>query len=318
MAALNVFVQVGRVADATFLATDVLPTLWQFSLGPLLDLNQFQTFMALIKSLSARIEQEQIQKLQELTSSAGETSYASRQAGHTNGFSQATNEQGDFESLVSGRKTSVETPKTAVDQWTPQTTIRPSTSQNSSQRQRTNEPKFSWSSTPISPVTSSQPSAQRLQLAISRAVTPDVQLRSASANPISSFAQPMQPQRPGMNAMAPLQPQSSIMNNIGILQPQPPGMKSSMGGMNNMQPKIPSTTVDWSAATAPKTNWGSMSSNTAFTQNIGAPQGNNSYSSFKIAPPVSQSSTTMQPGTGTSLAENQKAKQGLDKYESLL
>ena len=64
MAALNVLRQVGGIADAEFVAIDLLPVLWTMGLGPLLDLQQFQAFMDLIKSLSSRVESEQTKKLQ--------------------------------------------------------------------------------------------------------------------------------------------------------------------------------------------------------------------------------------------------------------
>jgi len=64
MAALNVLRQIGGVADAEFVALDLLPVLWSMSLGPLLDLQQFQAFQDLIKSLSSRVESEQTKKLQ--------------------------------------------------------------------------------------------------------------------------------------------------------------------------------------------------------------------------------------------------------------
>jgi len=67
MAALNVLKQVSGVADADFIAMDILPILWNMSLGPLLDLAQFQAFMELVKSVSARVESEQTKKLQELS-----------------------------------------------------------------------------------------------------------------------------------------------------------------------------------------------------------------------------------------------------------
>ncbi|KKY15593.1 putative protein kinase [Phaeomoniella chlamydospora] len=73
MAALKVFRQVGKIADTDFLATDVLPIMWAFSIGPLLSLQQFQAFMTLIKSLSAKIENEQIKKLKDLGSSSNST-----------------------------------------------------------------------------------------------------------------------------------------------------------------------------------------------------------------------------------------------------
>ena len=40
MAALSVFKQVGKMADADFVAIEVLPVVWAMSLGPLLDLEQ--------------------------------------------------------------------------------------------------------------------------------------------------------------------------------------------------------------------------------------------------------------------------------------
>lgn len=67
IAALNVLRQVGGVADSDFVAMDILPILWSMSLGPLLDLKQFQYFMDLIKGLSSRVEAEQTKKLQELS-----------------------------------------------------------------------------------------------------------------------------------------------------------------------------------------------------------------------------------------------------------
>ena len=64
MAALNVLRQIGGVAEAEFVALDLLPVLWSMSLGPLLDLQQFQAFQDLIRSLSSRVESEQTKKLQ--------------------------------------------------------------------------------------------------------------------------------------------------------------------------------------------------------------------------------------------------------------
>jgi len=66
MAALNVLQVVGKVADADVVASEVLSLLWSISLGPLLDLKQFQAFMDLIKRLSSRVEEEQTRKLQDL------------------------------------------------------------------------------------------------------------------------------------------------------------------------------------------------------------------------------------------------------------
>ena len=105
MAALNVLRQVGTVADADFVAMDILPVLWRMSLGPFLDLKQFQAFMDLIKSLSSRVEAEQTKKLQELSGTNGSKkgnddfmSFDATNAFSTNGGSN--DPEIDFERLV--------------------------------------------------------------------------------------------------------------------------------------------------------------------------------------------------------------------------
>lgn len=99
MAALQVFRQVGKVADGPFMALEVIPCLWAFSLGPLLNLDQFQEFMALIKALSTRVEQEQVRKLEQLGGRAG-SSWQNSTAADSGG-------EQDFESLVTGRAPAV-------------------------------------------------------------------------------------------------------------------------------------------------------------------------------------------------------------------
>jgi SCY1-like protein 2 len=108
MAAHDVFKAIAPQVDSDFLAMDVLPILWQFSLGPLLNLPQFQAYMTLIKSTSSRIEQEQTRKLQELgANSATATtrnefmSFGGPPA--SNGFDTMTGgDDTNFEALVRG------------------------------------------------------------------------------------------------------------------------------------------------------------------------------------------------------------------------
>ncbi|KAI5303616.1 hypothetical protein KEM56_007361 [Ascosphaera pollenicola] len=66
MASLNVLRQVGRIADIDFLAVEAIPLLWQFSLGPLLNVRQFNAFMDVVKEISSKIEKEQRSKLMTL------------------------------------------------------------------------------------------------------------------------------------------------------------------------------------------------------------------------------------------------------------
>ncbi|KAH0562111.1 hypothetical protein GP486_003187 [Trichoglossum hirsutum] len=111
MAALNVFREVGKIADTDFTAIEVLPILWSFSLGPLLNLQQFRKFMDLIQSLSNRIDQEHTRKLQELShnqvGSPVERSNDFMTFGSTlgsNGIGGSGDSAGvDFEQLVLGR-----------------------------------------------------------------------------------------------------------------------------------------------------------------------------------------------------------------------
>jgi SCY1-like protein 2 len=90
MAVLRVFKQVGEVADSDYLAMKVLPLLWQFSLGPLLNLQQFQAFMLLIKTMSSKIEREQTRKLQEMGSSYTGNAIGTRAASARAGGMSAT------------------------------------------------------------------------------------------------------------------------------------------------------------------------------------------------------------------------------------
>ncbi|OAQ97881.1 hypothetical protein LLEC1_07167, partial [Akanthomyces lecanii] len=117
MASLNVLGIVGDVADADFVAMDILPILWSMSLGPLLDLKQFQAFMSLIKTLSRRVEDEQTRKLQELAGASNGATAAPNEDflafGGVTGtaFDSAANgaTADDFEALVKG-KASTSTP----------------------------------------------------------------------------------------------------------------------------------------------------------------------------------------------------------------
>lgn len=111
MAALTVFKQVGRIADTEFLASETLPILWSLSLGPLLNLQQFQQFMDLIKEISSRVEREQTKKLQDLASGTSKSADVIRtndlmsvENSGTNLSGVSNNEDVGFERLVLGSK----------------------------------------------------------------------------------------------------------------------------------------------------------------------------------------------------------------------
>jgi SCY1-like protein 2 len=333
MAALAVFEEVGKIADSDFLAMDVLPLLWAFSLGPLLNLQQFQAFMSLIRSLSTRIEQEQTRKLQELSSTSATSAnrndfLSSVSAGRSNGLESPAGEEGDFESLVLGRKKPENGVGNAMsnlgDGWA---SAEPSNARPANMRTQSNQstpptPAFSWSTPP--------PQAQAIH------PTPQVQ----------------------MNSFTPLQPSNSTTARptTGSLSPSP-----SYGQSSTLQNKP----LDWSSTTSPTSNpWGSMASPSTSTSSsniwaqaaapqrpvsnpsfgqpvqqspstfaIAPPSAASPYSAFSLPPPpgggVRQSSYGAPASGGMAQPRMQQqqlpqqqlnggGKQGLDKYESLI
>lgn len=289
MAALRVFKQVGEVADTDYLAMEVLPLLWTFSLGPLLNLQQFQAFMGLIKTLSGRIEREQTRKLQELGSS-GTNNGASTRSRNTaapsnpNGLANG-NDELDFESLVSGRKLAANgNSNDLMNDWAAPAPA-PARSTNS------NPSTFSWQTAPAPQ--QQQPSSLRpaIQPQTSRAITPDQSLSSfASLTPASPWSQPLQPSAP-----VPFRPAQNNASAAG----------SSGGG------------IDWSAAMSG--SGAAASSSSAAAWGGQRPAAGGSAGSFSIKPPPMSPQAT---GTGTGQfgmqAPGQGQKSGLDKYESLI
>ena len=190
-AALAVFKQIGNVADTDYLAMEVLPILWNFSLGPLLNLQLFQEFMILIKQLSARIETEQVRKLRDLSSSNGakETS-GSHDLGSTHGFFASNGTENgttnDFERLVLGKGT---------------TNGPDILGEAQSQAPKPSAPTFSWSSPPLT-ASQNRPMSNMMNPQ-ARAITPDQALNSLatlSPNPNTSAM------ISGLNSFMPMQP----------------------------------------------------------------------------------------------------------------
>lgn len=292
MAALAVFKQVGRIADADFLATECLPVLWSFSLGPLLDMQQFQEYMNLIKSLSTRIETEQMRKLRELSSNTSTTRNNDlMNVGSTDAFFGSNgNDVGgdDFERLVLGKNASNGTTDVLGDSLRPQ----PQRSQSS----RTTTPVFDWSSSAT--------------LTTNHNNTNGVNLKQP---PTSNFAQPRL--NPSLNTFAALKPtQTPLSAGLGN------SLTSAFSAMAPMQPSKPPTT-QWST----NTTMSSYSQPQPSFPNVAPPQPPNSTSAFPqfaIAPPPAQSRTPMKSQYGNmangSSNPSQKTKTGLDAYESLL
>ena len=309
MAALAVFRQVGQIADADFLAMEALPILWNFSLGPLLNLQQFQEFMDLIKKLSSRIEQEQIRKLRDLTSSDSAKdvprSNDLMSVGASNGFSNVdgndTVGENDFERLVLGKGK-------ANGNAMLNDTSRPQASNS-----LTDPPVFSWSSTPLSPNQTNQNSMSSVVDPPSRTITPDKSLSAfGTLNPISSTS--FQNSARG----------NTTANNLSSFAPMQ---------LTTMQ-QTPATTSPWSFPPAQQPLQPSQS--TFSTPPPSKPQPTTPFSTFSLPPPPM--SPAQRPGIqsqqnsgyfGTAnightgqlaMGANQQpqAKSGLDKYESLI
>lgn len=302
IAALNVLRVVGKIADAEFVAMEILPILWNMSLGPLLDLKQFQTFMELIKSLSKRVEDEQIKKLQELAgttngSTAGPNDDFMSFGGVTGTQFDATSNAGDddFESLVKGKPSgsSAANPMDAGG-WDGMASgsgsnvtspgVKPSV------KSPTTAPTFSWSTPNNS--TPSLPATVKAQASSFRTVTPDLGSFQTLAPSNTQYSQPLQPQ----SAFAPPPPASSTpmasttasINWSSATSSFGGGLNSSMSSLSmNSRPTMSQQSSSFSLPPPP-------SNNSSF--GMGGSGMGSGMSSFSLAPPPSASA--LQPSAG--------------------
>lgn len=277
---------------------DILPILWQFSLGPLLNLPQFQAYMTLIKSTSARVEQEQTRKLQEL--GANSTTATSRNEFMSFGGPPASNgfdtpnggDDTNFEALVRGgnQGSTGGSDMLGGDPWanasgnaSNSSNILPSRPANRANNSSPAPATFAWSTPPVSPP---PPTNLSVPQGNSRAITPDSTFSSLN----SSFPA-MNPTNPGIGSPTFSQPQSRPAM----------GMTSMMSHPTTTLPyTAPNAGLDWSKANTSSTSgWGSSSTNstmssglsnfTAISPSQSQPQRQNNnaspYSGFSIAPP---------------------------------
>ncbi|KAF2232710.1 hypothetical protein EV356DRAFT_449795 [Viridothelium virens] len=298
MAALDVFKQVGRIADSDYLALEVLPVLWTFSLGPLLNLEQFSKFMALIKSLSGRIEREHSRRIQELTATNGTTStrakdFTSFGTVPTPNGTSTEDLDDDFEALVLGRKTARDTANNMLDgDWNTTAPTRPSIPASKSSQQTPQSSSFAWSQpTSSDSAPPSAISAWATSPTTTRAVTPDASLSTfASLTPSSPFNNPLQPSRPS--------------NNLASqISPPPLPQQHATGSTIDWSTASKATANPWIASPpgtaglsnapmsglSPQTGGGiaAMASNSKSGSSIASPPPSQSsqFASFSIAPP---------------------------------
>ncbi|KAJ5402930.1 uncharacterized protein N7487_008826 [Penicillium crustosum] len=299
MASLKVFRQIGTVADTEFLALEVLPVLWSFSLGPLLSLKQFNAFMALIKTLSTRIEQEQTKKLQELSSAAGSTGFQNGADEFSPSATSLTSPDvdagaGSFERLVLGKKASP-TNGQSIDMWGSMEPAKPAVPSMS--------PSFSWTSNNAGITQQANALSQQSNLGF-RSITPDQKLGSFP----SLAPAPARQASPVAQAFPAMQPSSSIWGAPASANVRshtgPPGQ--SLGSMSTM---TPSNHISGSTA-QPAPNYSSFS--------IPPPPVGNMLSNSTMRPPPVNTANRSTSFQGTAATQQGTQKQGLDKYESLI
>jgi SCY1-like protein 2 len=316
MAALKVFHQIGIVADTDFLAVEVMPILWNFSLGPLLDLAQFKSFMDVIRSLSAKIEREQIRKLQELSSSKSSEPKVtpSLQSSLSNGLpegNQLAGTEDEFEKLVLGSKNLDKNDVFAG-------------ALSEGQKLTQNPPSFSWAPASVTNAnTLSNQSMSSLPVLqpqpISRSITPDV---SVSAFP---SLQPTQPSSASLWG-PPSHPFVSVQNQQQVLHPtnylaNPP---------SSISPPAASSNTTWQLPPPPGPQ---RSPNPVPTPSMAPPSGINAQRSVWPQPTYNNLGASSQRTAGVSgfsgsmnvlqpqqpqQQMSRQTKTGLDKYESLL
>ncbi|KFY63378.1 hypothetical protein V496_03990 [Pseudogymnoascus sp. VKM F-4515 (FW-2607)] len=340
LAALKVLQQVSSEADTEFIAMDILPILWNMSLGPLLDLKQFQAFMDLIKSLSTKVEHEHTKKLQELS---GSNSGMKNAAGNDDfmsfgdlpaAFSSNANagEDDDFERLVTGKYGSSTTASTAVADggWdaAPNAPAKPAPPA---------APTFSWSTTPSpspgpsSPGISSMSAAMRPQ-APSRTITPDLSRFDSLQPSTTQFSQPLQPVS---SAFAqPLQPPTQASVNwqtaAGPSSSNIWASSSPTSTNSSFTPMVPAQQQRQTSFS------GTQSSMNTSMGNLSMSQQQKPNTPFSLPPPPTWSQQPQQPtqqqgwgafssappqghiGSQGQIGQQPAQKKGLDAFESLL
>ncbi|EPS42849.1 hypothetical protein H072_3110 [Dactylellina haptotyla CBS 200.50] len=270
MAALELYMQIGSLVDSTTLALEVIPALWGLALGPLLNMQQFKTFMTTIKQLSNKVEQEQMSKLAgtatDVTSSVVEFGAGAPNGAPKNGIVKQTVEAEDFEELVFGKKTGNSDRSKSPDPWSPAATAAPSKGPASAPKK--DSAAFSWSTPAPTTLSPSSAAASR------HTITPDQSLSGFGAlqpnKPGAMMSPPLQPSRPGIsssNSSGPVMGGLGLgMGNLAIASPQP---------QHSLQPTRPAVQqqsqsaagIDWTSAMKKPTVQSTFSSSNNSTAN---------------------------------------------------
>ncbi|KAF9257777.1 kinase-like protein [Marasmius fiardii PR-910] len=257
MATLSIHEAMGFKVDREAVATLVLPQLWSMSMGPLLNLDQFQRFMSVIKKLGERVEKEHIQYLRDSQRLEDRSTNANDSGVNMASFAGTV----DFESLVgktsaSGSNAQLngsstgETPSWEDDVW--------GSIFNESSNTSSLSPASSPQISPRPPVTSTTLNFSPLR---SQATIPTVTPNTVR-NPSfpSSFSPPLQvkmtqPASASLSSTAPmgtLLPQHTTPLMPTSLSPPPPPMIPMGGILAPSQPKSWSSTPNKPS----KDDWG--------------------------------------------------------------
>ncbi|POR34448.1 Protein kinase domain-containing protein ppk32 [Tolypocladium paradoxum] len=350
VAALNVLRIVGQTADAEFVAMDILPVLWSMSLGPLLDLKQFQTFMELIRNLSRRVEDEQTRKLQETSGASNGSTAAVNEdflafggvTGTTFDSSNGGNED-DFEALVKGRAgAGGGSSSGGFASWDETPSVMSSTTTATKSTSSTPKtPAFSWSTqNPASPTSAS---GQANQVPGFRTVTPDLARFGTLTPSATQFSQPLQPQPARSTFQPPAQPSASSSvkwSSASAAAANPWASPTTPSYAPSYIPSNPTSTFPGSSGLG-----GSGMTTATSSMSLGQRPavGDTRSSSFSLPPPpgsnaqgtgfgikappapppqtgwgaVGQGTTGHEPMASTGMGGGQQ-RSGLDKYESLI
>ncbi|KAM5437658.1 Protein kinase domain-containing protein ppk32 [Microsporum ferrugineum] len=316
IAALNVFKQVGHIVDIEFAALEVLPILWSFALGPLLNVQQFSSFMELIKSLSSKVEREQTKKLQQLSSSNDGGSFSKNTSqmdamSPFNSGGEASGNKSDFERLVLGKEKSPSTPIDSWGEWgdssaySARAPAKPDTA-----------PQFSWSTGSTTALRQGNGALAKPN-ANMRSITPDMTINSfptlqpghkSNTSSLSSM--------PTLQPLSPTAPQSGMMAG------------SSFGAQQSTNQFMSSTTSSFNIPTI-----GGRPVNSSNSWQSQGQMNTTPFSPYTIAPPPQSSNQFQRSNSSTvnnttsafsglvsppATSSNQQQKEGLDKYDSLL
>lgn len=104
IATLAVHEEMGRKVELNAIATLILPQLWSMSIGPLLNIDQFNRFMNSIDQLSNRVKEEHTRHLIEAKrlEEATRNNHPSNPMNHTADSNNPLHEAANFENLVKG------------------------------------------------------------------------------------------------------------------------------------------------------------------------------------------------------------------------